>query len=140
MRVQYDELELYSTYLRPYNTTSIHTNFSHRYYNSKCAMSILFIVTSAYGTRKTICFYFCIRFFFFRLFKYNDCNECVEWHFSTELKTNDPSFIWFVFVCFFQLSTDSIEIDSKILIFFLNNLFSSILLFNVDRFLLQKRK
>lgn len=63
-------------------------------------------------------FLFLYSFFFFRLFKYNDCNECVEWHFSTELKTNDSSFIWFVFVCFFQLSTDSIEIDSKILIFF----------------------
>lgn len=43
--------------------------------------------------------------FFFRLFEYNDCNECVEWHFSTELKTNDSSFIWlFFFVCFFNLA------------------------------------
>lgn len=61
--------------------------------------------------------------FFFRLFEYNDCNECVEWHFSTELKTNDSSFIWLFFCLFFQLSTDSIEIDSEILIFFFQQSF-----------------
>lgn len=138
--MQYDELELYSTYLRPYNTTSIHTNFSHRYYNSKCAMSILFIVTSAYGTRKTICFYFCIRFFSFVCLNTTIAMNVLNGTFQQSWKQMILHSFGFFFRLFFQLSTDSIEIDSKILIFFFNNLFSSILLFNVDRFLLQKRK